>query len=66
MKTRNKEKYRNKGKRKNNVKTLMGEIEYERAMYIVKVEGKMKYEYLLDEALELTPIGKITKREKKK
>ena len=60
MKTRDKEKYRHKGKRKNTVKTLMGEIEYERAMYVVKEDGKMKYEYLLDEALELTPIGKIS------
>ena len=60
MKTRDKEKYRHKGKRKNTVKTLMGEIEYERAMYVVKEDGKMKYEYLLDEALELTTIGKIS------
>ena len=33
MKARDTKKYRHKGLRKNTIKTLMGEVEYVRAMY---------------------------------
>lgn len=44
--------YRNKGKRKTVIKTIMGELEYERTVYEVVSEGGTKsYVYLLDEAM---------------
>ena len=48
MKSRDKAKYRHKGSRKNTIKTVMGEVEYERAMYLVTEEGKTSYVFLLD------------------
>ncbi len=38
MKERDKSKYRHKGLRKNTVKTIIGEVEYKRAMYEIKEE----------------------------
>ena len=60
MKNRDKAKYRHKGKRKNTIKTVMGEVEYERAMYLVKEEEKIKYVFLLDEVMKISGIGKIS------
>ena len=54
--TRDKTLYRNKGKRKNTIKTIMGEVEYERTMYVF--EGK--YIFLLDEKLKIGASGKIS------
>lgn len=56
LKIRDKSIYRNKGKRKNTIKTIMGEIEYERTMYLVKG----KYVFLLDEELKINTIGKVS------
>ncbi|MCK9217472.1 MAG: UPF0236 family protein, partial [Firmicutes bacterium] len=38
-KSRDKNKYRHKGKRKTTIKTLMGEIEFDRAVYKTKGEN---------------------------
>ena len=60
MKARDKAKYRHKGSRKNTIKTVMGEVEYERAMYLVTEEGKASYVFLLDEILKISAVGKIS------
>jgi len=58
MKTRDKKKYRHKGHHKTVVKTVMGEVEYSRAVYEVKNEdGTKSYIYLLDEAMGIKGRG---------
>jgi hypothetical protein len=50
--SREKEKYRNKGQRRTSIKTILGEVEYERTVYEVWEDGiKTGHVYLLDEAL---------------
>ena len=60
MKARDKKKYRHKGQRKNTIKTIMGEIEYTRAMYELEENGIKKYVYLLDEKMRISTIGKVS------
>jgi len=61
METRDKEAYRNKGKRKTTVKTVYGEVEYERRVYEVSREDGLKeFVYLLDEQLEISGVGLIS------
>ncbi|CDV96416.1 Hypothetical protein DPCES_5418 [Desulfitobacterium hafniense] len=56
--SRDKERLRHKGKKTTAIKTLMGEVSVERAIYRkVKDEGSQEYVYLLDEALGLDTIG---------
>ena len=62
--SRDKSIYRNKGNRKTVIKTKMGEVEYERPLYLVSEEkqketGK-KSIYLLDQALEINKFGKVS------
>jgi len=62
MESRDKRKYRHKGIAKSVVKTVMGELEYERRVYISKeaIEGKRSH-YLLDEEMGLEGIiGKMS------
>jgi hypothetical protein len=57
---RNKEKYRDKGKRSSTIKTLMGEVEYSRRVYQCDSEtgtGKKEHIYLLDNVLKLNKVG---------
>lgn len=59
-KERDKKKYRDKGKRKTSIKTLMGEVEYSRRVYECDSEigtGGKEYIYLLDRALDLNKVG---------
>ncbi len=50
--------YRDKGKRKTSMKTLMGEVEFSRRVYKHEREtGVREYVYLLDEALGLKKVG---------
>lgn len=57
-KERDRTRYRDKGKRKTSIKTLMGEVEYKRRVYQQESEtGIKEYVYLLDGALELNKIG---------
>ena len=51
---RDKKQFRSKGKRKSCVKTIYGDIEYKREMYI---DNSGKARYLLDEVLELKKNG---------
>ena len=60
MKARDTKKYRHKGLRKNTIKTVMGEVEYVRAMYEVEEEGIKKRVYLLDEKLHINTEGKAS------
>lgn len=60
MKTRDTKKYRHKGLRKTTIKTVMGEVEYVRAMYEVEEEGIKKRVYLLDEKLHINTEGKAS------
>ena len=60
MKARDKAKYRHKGLRKNTIKTIMGEVEYRRAMYEIKEDGIKKTIYLLDEKMHINTVGKVS------
>jgi hypothetical protein len=61
METRDKEAYRNKGKKKTTVKTVYGEVEYERRIYqTTREDGMTEFVYLLDEQLEISGVGLIS------
>jgi hypothetical protein len=59
---RDTKKYRNKGYRTSSIKTIMGELNYTRRVYMYEDEsGKQSSHYLLDEVLELDGgVGKIS------
>ena len=58
---RDKGKLRHKGYRATSLKTIMGEVEYRRAVYEETLEtGEKACIYLLDEALKLSTFGKVT------
>lgn len=59
--SRDKEKYRDKGKRKTTIKTVYGEVSYARRVYQTKLEdGSKACVYLLDEAMHMDKIGLIS------
>lgn len=59
--SRDKAIYRDKGIRKTTIKTVYGEVEYSRRVYITKTqEGKNAAVYLLDEELGMDKIGLIS------
>ena len=61
MEQRDKTRYRNKGRRHTAIKTIFGEVEYRRTIYEVMDGGSEKrFVYLLDENLELDPVGLIS------
>ena len=60
MKARDKNKYRHKGLRKDTIKTIMGEVEYKRALYEVKEDGIKRQVYLLNEKLQINTEGKVS------
>ena len=60
MNARDKKKYRHKGLRKNTIKTIMGEVEYKRAMYEIEENGVKKTVYLLDEKMHINADGKVS------
>lgn len=58
---RDKKEYRNKGKRKTTLKTLMGEVTFSHRVYEhINEEGKKTYVYLLDQELDFDTIGFIS------
>lgn len=60
-KTRDRKEYRDKGKRTTTVKTLFGEVTYERRVYQTKTEeGERAYIYLLDSEMQMEKIGLIS------
>lgn len=61
MENRDKDAYRNKGKRKTTVKTVYGEVEYERRIYqVTREDGLTEFVFLLDEQLEISGVGLIS------
>ncbi len=59
--TRDKKKYRHKGKRWTTLKTLMGDVSYGRTVYETDLEsGGKACIFLLDDTLNLNTIGKVT------
>ena len=59
--TRERSKYRDKGKRSTTIKTVYGEVEYQRRVYQTVLEdGRNAYVYLLDEAMQMEKIGLIS------
>ena len=61
MKERDKEKYRHKGTRQTTVKTVYGEVTYERVVYqLTEEDGPKRFVYLLDETLELGRVGLVS------
>ncbi len=61
MKTRDKGAYRNKGLRKTTIKTVYGEVEYERRVYQVnRDDGLPEFVFLLDEQLGIAGVGLIS------
>ncbi len=61
MKERDKSRYRHKGLRQTTIKTLYGEVSYQRAVYAVREEdGTKRFAYLLDETLDLENVGLIS------
>ena len=56
MENRDRKEYRHKGYRTNTIKTVMGEIEYKRAMY----KTEKGHIFLLDKEMEIDTIGKIS------
>lgn len=56
MEKRDKKEYRHKGYRTNTIKTVMGEIEYKRAMY----KTEKGHIFLLDNKINIDTIGKIS------
>lgn len=60
-KTRDKKQLRHKGTHGTTLKTLMGEVPYDRTLYETRLEnGEKAYVYLLDEELRLETFGKVT------
>ena len=61
MESRDKKKYRNKGLRQTTVKTVYGEVTYQRAVYeVIEEDGTRHFVYLLDETLDLANVGLIS------
>lgn len=56
MNERNRKEYRHKGYKTNTIKTIMGVIEYKRAIYL----HDNKYVFLLDKMVSIDTIGKIS------
>lgn len=53
--------YRSKGLRHTCIKTIMGNVDFERHMYEYKTdEGKIARKYLLDKYLQMDTIGHIS------
>ena len=59
--TRDSRQYRDKGNRKTSIKTVYGDVEYQRRVYRTILEdGEKAYVYLLDEAMQMDKIGLIS------
>lgn len=61
MKERDKSRYRHKGSRQTTIKTVYGEVTYNRVVYeVTEEDGTRRFVYLLDETLELDNVGLIS------
>ena len=58
---RDRTKYRDKGKRSTTIKTVYGEVEYQRRVYqAIHEDGRKAYVHLLDKAMQMDKIGLIS------
>jgi hypothetical protein len=57
---RDKKNYRHRGLKTDSIKTVMGVVEYKRAIYEYKENDQKKFVYLLDESLKFSEFGKIS------
>ena len=64
MKLRDKAKFRHKGYKQNCIKTIMGEVEYQRAIYLVEEDEEKKYVFLVDEERNIFTLLKYFSRVK--
>lgn len=61
MEERDREKYRHKGYKEDHIRCVYGDVAYERVVYeTCSEEGKKEYIYLLDEALRMDTVGKMS------
>ena len=61
MQERDKGKYRHKGLKADHVRCVYGDVSYERVVYeTCNEEGKKEFIYLLDEALRMDTVGKMS------
>ena len=61
MNNRDKEAYRNKGLRTTTIKTVYGEVTYQRRIYeVTREDGIKEYVFLLDEQLRIPGVGLIS------
>lgn len=61
LEDRDKKKYRNKGGRQTTIKTVYGEVTYQRNVYeVTEEDGRKHFVYLLDETLDLDHVGLIS------
>lgn len=61
MKERDKSKYRHKGYKEDHIRCVYGDVPYERVVYETYSEGGVKeYVYLLDDALRMDTVGKMS------
>lgn len=59
LENRDKNKYRNKEARQTTVKTVYGEVTYQRTVYkVTEEDGTKRFVYLLDEILDLVHVGR--------
>ena len=61
MRQRDKSYYRHKGLRQTTIKTVYGEVTYQRVVYeVTNEDGTKRFAYLLDETLDLDHVGLIS------
>ena len=58
---RDKKSLRHRGLKPDSIKTIMGVVEFKRTLYEYNENGQNKFVYLLDEHLQLSEYGKISK-----
>ena len=59
-KERDKKTFRHRGLKPDSIKTVMGVVEFRRAIYEWNKDNEKKFVYLLDENLQLSEFGKIS------
>lgn len=61
MKERDRSKYRHKGYKTDHIRCIYGDVSYDRVVYQTEEkEGKASFVYLLDEALHMDTVGKMS------
>ena len=58
--TRDKKKFRHRGLKQDSIKTVMGVVDYKKAIYEFEEDNQKKFVFLLDNSLNLTEFGKIS------